>query len=152
MTDTFAGTGIKSIIKPLAPKGNGWREVPADQKYSMGYPLRVFFHDESGLAVMSAVETVLSEDLGAEYHISISKQNNGQIDRCDSQEAKWVLRQFNIEGAEEDNHVPYGKVRNFWRPVANNLVGLECKCKASEPEIKENKGDYIWRPDNLGKL
>lgn len=51
-----------------------------------------------------------------------------------------------LEGAEEDNHVPHGKVRNFWRPVAELLVGKECECKAEEPVIREDKGDFIWRP------
>jgi len=57
-----------------------------------------------------------------------------------------MIRQFDAEGAEEDNHVPYGFVRNFWLPVNQSLIGFECPCKATEPVMKENKGDYIWRP------
>ena len=85
-------------------------------------------------------------DKGFEYHISISKPvRPGVTKRCDSNEARWVLSQFNLEGAEEDNHVPGGRVRNFWRPVANSLVGIECECKESEPAIIEDKGDFVWR-------
>lgn len=51
-------------------------------------------------------------------------------------------------GWEEDNHVPYGIARNFWRPLAENLVGIECKCKEEEPAIVEDKGDYVWRYEN----
>lgn len=109
--------------------------------YSFGYPIRAFTHDESGLCVLSAVEVMADEDKGPEYHISISK-NGG---RCDSQEAKWVLKQFKLDGAEEDNHVPHGMVRNFWRTVAEPLIGEECPCKATETAIKEEKGDFIWR-------
>jgi len=146
MTDTFSD-GTPSVIQCLTPSGGGWRELPMDQRYSMGYPSRAFIH-ESNLAVISAVE-VASEpgmDKGFEYHLSISKQHpSGKGGRCDSNEAKWVLDQFGLDGAEEDNHVPHGYVRNFWRPVATGLVGIECPCKAEEPAIKEDKGDYIWR-------
>jgi hypothetical protein len=76
---------------------------------------------------------------------------DGTSIRCDSNEAKWVLDQFGLEGAEEDNHVPFGIVRNFWRPVADKLVGIECQCKAEEPEIREDKGDFIWRPTSSAR-
>ena len=153
MTDTYAD-GTPCIVKVLTPKGNGWREIPMDKRYSLGFPSRAFIH-KSNLAVISAVE-VASEpgmDKGFEYHVSISKQflqlSNlipASSGRCDSNEAKWVLDQFGLEGAEEDNHVPNGLVRNFWRPVADALVGLECPCKDEEPAIREDKGDFIWRP------
>lgn len=29
--------------------------------------------------------------------------------------------------------------------VADKYVGHECECKKSEPAIKEDKGDFIWR-------
>lgn len=148
MTDTFAGTGIKSIIKPLTPRGTGWKELPADQRFTMGFPLRCFLHEESRLFVMSAVETMANEDKGPEYHISVSKAiAPGIIGYADSNETKWILEQFKLEGAEEDNHAPNGKVRNFWRTIATPLIGMECKCKDDEPEIKANKGDYIWRAE-----
>jgi hypothetical protein len=94
---------------------------------------------------MSAVETMSDEDKGPEYHLSISKQVGGSPNRCTSNEAKWVLDQFGLDGAEEDNHVPFGVVRNFWRTVATPLVGLECECKDEEPAVVEDKGDFIWR-------
>ena len=145
--DTYAD-GTPCPIKVLRPKGHGWSEVPMNKQFTMGYPSRAFFHT-SNLAVISAVEVAYEPgiDKGFEYHISISKQPpSGITTRCDSNEAKWVLEQFGLDGAEEDNHVPYGLVRNFWRPVAKNLVGIECPCKESEPEIREDKGDFIWRP------
>ena len=147
MADTYAD-GTRSITSVLRPKGAGWQEIPTDKRFSMGYPLRAFFYEARNLAVMSAVEVADDGkiDKGPEYHLSISKQLPSGPARCDSNEAKWVLGQFGLDGAEEDNHVPNGVVRNFWRPVATGLVGLECECKAEEPEIKENKGDFIWRP------
>lgn len=137
---------FESVIKPKKPKGTGWIEISVpDAVLSLGYPAQAWQHD-SGLSVISAVDAALDSDNAKErephYHISISKYPQ----RCDSKEAKWVLRQFDLEGAEEDNHVPHGIVRNFFRPVADNLVGMECPCKKDEPAIKESKGDYIWRP------
>lgn len=145
MTDTFQ-SGVVSVIPVLRPKGDGWREVPANHQASLGYPLRAFIHDASGLAVLSAVEVMADENKGPEYHVSISKQDGPRAARCDSNEAKWVLAQFRLDGTEEDNHVHSGVVRNFWRTVAEPLIGLECECKADEPTIREDKGDFVWRP------
>lgn len=131
-----------SIIKPKRPKGTGWVSLGQGQIY--GFESHHWRHHDSGLCVISAVEVASDPDdidRGPEYHISISK-NGG---RCTSQEAKWVIRQFDAEGAEEDNHVPHGVVRNFWLPVAHHLIGAECPCKSTEPEIREDKGDYVWR-------
>lgn len=145
--DTFAG-GVRSIVSVLRPKDDGWRELPCDKRFSMGYPARMYFHVRTCIAVISAVEVADDGkiDKGPEYHISISKQTIAGPRRCDSNDSKWVLDQFGMDGAEEDNHVPHGVVRNFWRPVASGLVGLECECKAEEPAIREDKGDFVWRP------
>jgi hypothetical protein len=141
--DTYSN-GIRSIISVLRPRKAGWRELPCDKMASLGYPSRAFFYGKNSLAVISAVE-VIDNGKGPEYHISISKQTVLGPSRCDSNEARWVLDQFGLDGAEEDNHVPNGVVRNFWRPVATRFVGLACECKAEEPAIVEDKGDFIWR-------
>lgn len=148
MSDHYAD-GTQSITSVMRPRNIGWQEIPWDQKYTLGYPSRAFWFLPRGLLVISAVEAVSDGkiDKGPEYHISISKLVRlGVIKRCDSNEARWVLDQFGLDGAEEDNHVPGGKVRNFWRPVAAGLVGIECECKAEEPAIVEDGGDFIWRP------
>ena len=134
------------IISPLAPKGNGWIEhvVPA-VIVRLGYPARAFYHAATRVQVISAVEVAKDKDgidRGPEYHVSISRNQT----RIDSEGAKWVLAQFGLDGAEEDNHAPDGFVRNFWRPVADRLVGLECACKAEESAVVEDKGDFVWRP------
>lgn len=144
MTDTYAD-GTRSLISVLRPQGAGWREIPHDSRLTLGYPSRAFIH-KSGLVVISAVEVASDEDKGPEYHISISKQVIGfPPSRCDSNEAVWVVAQFHLEGADEDNHVRSGIVRNFWRPVATPLISMECRCKADEPAVVEDKGDFIWR-------
>jgi hypothetical protein len=146
MVDTFAGTGIRSIVQALVPKGDGWMEFPGDPRISNGGPLRCFLH-KSGLVVFSAVEYVhdTGQEPAQEYHLSVSERTEFGPKRCSGMQARWVLREFNADGALEDNHVPSGKVRNFWRPVAEPLVGLVCPCNEEEPAIVDDKGDFIWR-------
>lgn len=149
--NTLDITPANSIIKPKIPKGSGWiKGGPLPNFVSNGYAAQTWKFRERVLYVISAFEAVATEPgaepLGPEYHLSISRNgSNGTPERCTSQDAKWVLRQFDLEDAEEDNHVPYGKVRNFWRPVADRLSGYQCPCKDKEPAMVEDKGDYVWR-------
>ena len=147
MIDTF-GNGIRSIVSVRRPRVSGWREVPVDNLVvDAKGPTRAFFHDASSLFVISAVEFVDDGKVdGPEYHVSISRQHHSLgTRRCSSTEARWVLVQFGMDGALEDNHVPSGAVRNFWRPVAESLVGRECLCVADENAIREDRGDFVWR-------
>lgn len=139
------------ILTPRAPSGDGWDDL-GDVRVQLrsAYPIRLWWHAVHGLKVLSAVEVASdgpgSVEKGPEYHISISKPDpvTGNPARCSLAEAMWVLGQFGLDGWEEDNHVPNGVVRNFWRPVAENLVGLECVCKATETLVVE--GDFESRP------
>jgi hypothetical protein len=149
---------IESIVKPLQPlhqARNEWFREPLPYEYvaRMGYPIERWLHYGTDICVLTAVEVATDKDgssNGPEYHVSVSKATwpSGRYTptRIDTNEAKWVLAEFGLDGAEEDNHVPHGVVRNFWRPVASGLVGKECQCKAEEVVIKEMKGDFIWRP------
>jgi len=137
----------ESIIQPKRPTGPGWaretRWVCPPQLRELGYPVEAWQH-RFGLFVLSAVEVAREPgkpDLGPEYHLSVSM--SGQ--RCSLADAVWVLGEFGLADAKEDNHVPSGKVRNFWRPVADSLSGYECPCVDHEPTIHEDKGDFVWR-------
>lgn len=133
---------VLSLIQPKQPKGTGWVQKDASALNSP-YPIQAWAH-KSGIFCLSAVEVADEEGqpkLGPEYHLSISNLGN----RCTSAEAAFALHDFDLEDAKEDNHVPNGKVRNFWRPVADNLSGYQCPCKDEEPAIVEDKGDYVWR-------
>jgi hypothetical protein len=149
MTDHFSD-GTTSLVAVKRPRLSGWREMPLTSDVPVthsGAPVRAFFHEASSLAVLSAVEFVDDGTVdGPEYHLSISKQHRTLgTKRCSSTEARWVLVQFGIPEAVEDNHVPGGLVRNWWRPVADPMVGRECLCVEGENAIREDKGDYIWR-------
>jgi len=139
-----------NLINPKHPGGPGWVRLPPPPQWAtMGYPGETWMHQHYNLCVITAVEVAKDADQvdrGPEYHISISLQRHvGQVERCTSADALWVLGQFDLVDAEEDNHVPSGRVRNVWRPVADRLVGLECACKDDEPAMREDKGDYVWR-------
>lgn len=137
-----------SIIKPKKPsRGRTWALAldwicPPELK-ALGYPIAPFRHIESGLFVLSAVEVAIEggKNTGPHYHLSISLSGR----RCTSADALFVLQSFCLEDALEDNHVPSGRVRNFWRPVTDAQSGMECPCVKTEPAIKEDKGDYVWR-------
>lgn len=148
MTDRYAD-GIPSIISCLRPQASGWRErdiPPGSPIAAMGGVFRMFEHRSSGIIVFSAVEVASDSAAdGPEYHLSISRQGRDGPQRVDSNDARWVLACFKLEGAKEDNHVPFGRVRNFWRPVAGDWVGVRCRCEDEEPAIREDKGDFVWR-------
>lgn len=145
--DTYQD-GVVSIAQVKRPRFPTWREIPVVGPIATSpYPKRAFFHDQSSLSVFSAVEFIDDGKVdGPEYHLSIAKQHRTRgTTRCTGNEARWVLKQFDLEGAIEDNHVPGGMVRNFWRPVAEPMVGRPCPCIEAENAIAEDKGDYIWR-------
>jgi hypothetical protein len=144
-TDTYSD-GTLSLIAVKRPQLPGWREVPMEGPH-MGNPARCFFHEASCLMVISAVEFVDDGKVdGPEYHLSVSRQHPTLgTRRCSSNEARWVMVQFRCDEAIQDNHVPGGLVRNFWRPVADPMVGRECLCVETENAIAEDKGDFIWR-------
>ena len=139
---------MDSVIQPKRPVVQNWirsrQWVCPRELAELGYPVLAWEHPSSGLFALSAVEVAHEPGkpaLGPEYHLSVSM--NGQ--RCTAADALFALASFGLEDAKEDNHVPSGRVRNFWRPVADNLSGYECTCVADEPAIREDKGDFVWR-------
>lgn len=136
-----------SIIQPKKPNGLGWREVVNPNVAalnSLGFANASWLHEPTGLFAISALEVAVEPgqpELGPEYHLSVSLSG----ERCSAADALFVLAAFELTDAKEDNHVPSGRVRNFWRPVADKLSGYECPCVDDEPAIREDKGDFIWR-------
>ena len=109
---------MDSVIKPKRPIVQGWRTANwwhcPPELADLGYPVDAWEHPSSGLFCLSAVEVAHDPgqlDIGPEYHLSVSL--NGQ--RCSSGDALYALHSFGLQDAKEDNHVPSGKVRNFWR-------------------------------------
>lgn len=139
------------IVQPLRPRFGEWEQWPVDTSNwpAQPYAIERWYNRSNEVQVVSAVEVVqeIGRDNRPEYHLSVSglKHLATTNYRCSNSRALWALRQFGLQGWEEDNHVPGGLVRNFWRPIAEPLVGQQCLCKAIEPEVSEDRGDYIWR-------
>lgn len=134
-----------SIIKPKSPTGSGWQDCgAADPRFTLGFEGRIWRFPAQGLVAISSVEVAADPgdiEKGPEYHVSVSKAGG----RCTRNEARFVLKAFAMEDADEDNHVPGGFVRNFWMPVNENLAGHVCPCKEHEPAMVEDGGEFVWR-------
>ena len=149
---------IQLIIKPLRPQGPGWVQWPVDTSAwdAKPYAIERWYNRGQETQVLSAVEVILPEgarETRPEYHVSVSGLKHGATKnyRCRDSRARWVLKEFGLDSWFEDNHVPHGLVRNFWRPVADPQVGDVCSCVESEPAVREMKGDYVWRDAPRGK-
>lgn len=145
--DRFSNGAVSLVTLPR-PRDGDWVEVPnAQQIMKASHPLRAYSYPPNNLFAIIAIEFVDDGKVdGPEYHLSISHPvSPGVARRCDRNAARWVLRQFGLDGAKEDNHVPGGQVRNYWRPVADAMVGRECPCVEDEPMIVEDRGDFVWR-------
>lgn len=151
---------VPLIVHPLRPAGGGWVQWPWYQPagYARPYAIERWYNRGQEVQAVSAIEIVLPEGAKEgrpEYHISVSGLAHGaeRPYRCSDSRARWVLKQFGLEGWFEDNHVPHGVVRNWWRPVAEPKVGEICACVESEPTMREMKGDYVWRgaPSSIGE-
>lgn len=142
-----AGMTAENVVQPLRPTGDDWRfDGVAEIDVGNGsFPSDVWTH-RRGFRVFSTIEVMPDEvpSKGPEYHLSMSRIFMGRIVRVSSNEARYILSCFGLDGWEEDNHSRL--VRNFWRPVNENLVGLECPCKATETAVVEDGGDFVWRP------
>lgn len=141
------------IVHPFRPLSErGWEEwqVVTSHWEKQPYAIARWYNRANEVSVISSIEMV-EESYGKpprpEYHISVSglAYVGVEIYRCSEQRAQWVLKKFGAENFTQDNHVPNGKVRNYWRPVADPLAGQSCPCIEVEPAVKEMKGDYIWR-------
>lgn len=128
------------IIQPKRPNSTDWKLLNHMRMY-MGFPAERYLSKHGHIAI-TAVETPQddhNEDLGPEYHVSISKYGG----RVPADEIPELLKTFDMEGADEDNHTG-GIARHFWKPVAEKYHGYVCACKETETAITE--GDYVWRP------
>lgn len=136
---------MENILKPKRPnKNSGWQLV-GETKDQFGYD-KYFYTHPNGFVAISALEVadgIIRNEAIPQYHVSISKH---PAIRCSSQDAKFILKQFGMSDALEDNHSPSRIIRSFWLPVDENKIGIDCHCVENEPAVILDKGDYIWRP------
>lgn len=146
--------GLPLIVKPYRPTTGGWIRVevawPRDRLQP--YVIEKYYNRGQELQVITAIEMVEPDGVvklapRAEFHVSVSglKWMAPAPYRVSDSRARWAMRQFGFDGYTEDNHVPDGIARNYWRPLADHLQGEVCKCLEREPAIHAMKGDYVWR-------
>lgn len=105
---------------------------------------------ESDVDVVVLSSLVLAElpngsgDSGLQWHVSISC-GTGRPGRV---LVRRVLREFDMAGAEEDNHHP-GRARHFWRPL-DPAARVACECKQTEITVTEPDG-YRWTNPRPGE-
>ena len=78
-----------------------------------------------------------SGETGPQWHVSLSLKAHRPKDNL----VRAVLRDFDMVGAEEDNHHP-GNARHFWIPC-DPARRVDCECKATETVVVELDG-YTW--------
>lgn len=82
-----------------------------------------------------------SGEVGPQWHVSISIDDLRRPRRATDEECERTLRDFDLVGAEEDNHEP-GRARHFWLPV-DPARRVECECKTTDEVIVEPDG-HRW--------
>lgn len=126
--------------KPISGNWKEYNSLVTELKKQHGCIDAVAYVNPLMIVVISSIEMVPDNNgtLRPEYHISMS--DNGQ--RIAASIVPTILKQFGAtEKWDEDNHVPNGKVRNFWCPM--NEIPDPCPCKDNEKPTIE--GDYVWR-------
>lgn len=90
------------------------------------------------ISTLEEVELPGGEGLtGPTWHLSVSRLGKRPRER----DVEHALRDFELVGAEEDNHHP-GGARHFFLPVDPAYQG-QCECKTTEDVIVEPDG-YAW--------
>lgn len=90
----------------------------------------------------AAVESHHSKLIVPSFHLSISDSGH----RASDDVIRGVLADFNLEGAEEDNHQS-GVARHFWLDEGRS-VQPECECKRTEETVVEPDG-YRWQKERV---
>lgn len=147
--------GLPAILKPFRPITGGWVEWQANWRSwgpdgAVPYVIERWYNRGQELQVLSSIESVDPEDGSGrrlEYHVSVSglKYGADRPYRVSDSRARFALKAFGFDGYTEDNHVPHGIVRNYWRPIEDRLQGIECPCVDEEPAFREMQGDFTWR-------
>lgn len=142
--------GSLGLVAPVEVDRVAPPDIARKQPQRSGWRVDLFMADATrwmspdGFTVISSVEYVSEPAPSWQWHISVSRRGpDGQPRVASDAEVARVLADFDMVGAEEDNHVAHGRVRNFWLPVPPELRGVPCTCK--ETEEPHQVGTYVWR-------
>lgn len=116
-------------------------EVPVPRVARLANTIAVSMWSRRAVRVISELCTVElpggAGDVGPTWHVSVTRLARRPMPR-DVARALW---DFDMAGAEEDNHHP-GNARHFFLPVDPAFRGL-CECKSTEDVIVDADG-YAW--------
>lgn len=137
------------ILQPIRPTKGVWIQWEVSGALEQQcYAVERYYNQALEVQVITAIEALEQPDRSTrfEYHISVTgcRAQTHRVYRCSDQTAKCALEMFGFTNYAEDNHVPGGLARNYWRPVVETQ-DPGCECFDTEPKIIEDKGDYIWR-------
>jgi hypothetical protein len=125
---------------PKSPWKSAWT------RFNQG-EIRGWFNLKKRLLVISTVD--MAEFRGVtrpQYQVSVSVVRwhpSEKPRRASDAERDLVLRDFDMLGAEEDNHEP-GIARHFWRLCeASSDEAMGCECKETEELVVEPDG-HRW--------
>ena len=127
------------------PKGNSWR-LESCFTVDGGDVIHRWFNGDIVVCASrhAGVESHKTKLIVPSVQVSVSiiggpRPNNDVV--------RSVLADFNLEGAEEDNHSS-GIARHFWLDEGRTIQP-ECDCKATEETIIEPDG-YQWQRERGG--
>lgn len=128
---------------PKRPWRSGWQRLPSLRDR---IELHRWWHARERLLVVSSAPVAeFRGELRPQWQVSASKVFVGGHERRPTDdEVAFVLREFRIVGAEEDNHMP-GLARHFWM-LCDLAPGDEmgCECKEGEETVVEPDG-FKWQ-------
>ena len=139
-----------SLYTEAAPKSPRRRQLGG--QWVQGSPpsfapwVEAWLLSTGGIRVLSAVEWAEFHGRPEEtWHLSIA----GAGMRATDLQVALALRDFDMRGAEEDNHQP-GVARNFWRLTRLAPGDLQvCDCKSDETTVVEHDG-FTWQRPREG--
>jgi hypothetical protein len=139
--------GVPVAVEPDAASAEIPRREPRGGDWEIGLVLvgaTQWINQAKRLVVLSSVQLGAEPAPGPCWHVSVVSTTRAGF-ACVAPDAAvdLVRRDFDLLGAEEDNHVPHGKARNLWLPVRHEHQGVECSCK--EDETPHRDGAYVWR-------
>lgn len=131
-------------LSPAQPTGNRWWVSHASTRTA-----RAVSRDSTTTVWWGRGLVVISSAMDAEYqgvvvphnHVSVALHDHRR--RPNDKEMGWVRADFDMEDAEEDNHLP-GVARHLFLPLhlPRGTEGI-CDCKADETLVVEPDG-FRW--------
>lgn len=92
------------------------------------------------ISTLDLAEYPDGKGIGLQWHVSISRPGLPFRRATDAEIAR-ALEDFDLVGAEEDNHEP-GRSRHFWQPL-DPSHRVDCECKTTEQRVVEPDG-HTW--------